>query len=239
MSPADDNIPDHDDDDLTAAEYVLGALPAEERQAAARRIEDDAAFARLVDGWEARLSPMAEGYDEVAAPAAVKQALDRRLFVSARPAGSRPGLWGNLVFWRGLAIAAVTALVLAVAILALAPPPGPASGERLVASLTADGSDVHYFVVYDAARAEIGMSHVSGARAEGRDFELWVIDGNQPPASLGIVPAGSNVRLKVAGRLRGKIESGAVFAISLEPAGGSPTGQPTGPVVASGDLKTI
>ncbi|TIM97823.1 MAG: anti-sigma factor, partial [Mesorhizobium sp.] len=28
-------------------------------------------------------------------------------------------------------------------------------------------------------------------------------------------------------------------AVSLEPSGGSPTGQPTGPVVAAGDLKSI
>jgi len=30
-----------------------------------------------------------------------------------------------------------------------------------------------------------------------------------------------------------------LFAISLEPHGGSPTGQPTGPVVASGDLRAM
>jgi anti-sigma-K factor RskA len=35
------------------------------------------------------------------------------------------------------------------------------------------------------------------------------------------------------------IASGALFAISLEPEGGSPTGQPTGPVVAAGDLRSI
>ncbi len=33
--------------------------------------------------------------------------------------------------------------------------------------------------------------------------------------------------------------SGAVFAISVEPDGGSTTGQPTGPVVAAGDLRAI
>jgi anti-sigma-K factor RskA len=39
--------------------------------------------------------------------------------------------------------------------------------------------------------------------------------------------------------LQQKLAQGAVLAISVEPAGGSPTGQPTGPVVATGDLKSI
>lgn len=240
MNPADDDMPGQEGgDDLLAAEYVLGALPADERAAAARRIEADPAFARLVDAWEARLSPMASGYGEAEPPASVKQALDRRLFGAAERTSKRGAVWNSLFFWRGLATAAIAALLLVIAILAMAPPIAQITGDRLVASLSAEGSDVHYFVVYDPRTAQIGLSHVSGARGAGRDFELWVIEGKQPPASLGVIPAGSNVRLRVADALRRKIESGAVFAISLEPAGGSPTGQPTGPVVAAGDLKTI
>jgi anti-sigma-K factor RskA len=39
--------------------------------------------------------------------------------------------------------------------------------------------------------------------------------------------------------LQQQLEQGAVLAVSVEPPGGSPTGQPTGPVVATGDLKNI
>lgn len=240
MNPAEDDMPGQEGgDDLLAAEYVLGALPADERTDAARRIEAEPAFARLVDAWEARLAPMASGYGEAEPAASVKQALDRRLFGAGEPARRRGAVWNSLFFWRGLATAAITALLMVIAILALAPPLAPVTGDRLVASLSADDSDVHYFVVYDPRTAQIGLSHVSGALAAGSDFELWVIDGGQKPASLGVIPQGPNVHLKVAGALRRQIESGAVFAISLEPAGGSPTGQPTGPVVAVGDLKKI
>jgi len=34
-------------------------------------------------------------------------------------------------------------------------------------------------------------------------------------------------------------EKGTVLAVSLEPAGGSPTGAPTGPVVAAGTIGKI
>lgn len=35
------------------------------------------------------------------------------------------------------------------------------------------------------------------------------------------------------------IARGAVLAISLEPPGGSPTGAPTGPVIAAGEVRTL
>jgi len=244
MSAVDDNGPENGSDDIVAAEYVLGVLPAEERQAAARRIETDRDFALLVERWEVDFSPLADGYPAVEAPASVKAALDRRLFSqvsassSAKPSVATQGLLSSLAFWRGLAVAALAALALFIA-LPLINPPADVPDMRLVASLAPQDSNVHYFVVYDARTRDVGLSHVTGERAEGRDFELWVIAGEQAPVSLGIIPSGTNVHLAVDDAMRSHIGSGAVFAISLEPAGGSPTGQPTGPVVAAGDLKTI
>lgn len=228
-------------DDILAAEYVVGALSVEERREIASRIERDPAFARLVERWEVNLSPMQDGFAPVEPPASVKRALDERLFAAvpaAAAAGTGSGFWNSLAVWRSLAAAAV----LAVAVLAARPylieAPEPQAA-RLVASLAPRESDVHYFVVYDARTADIGLSHVTGERQSGRDFELWVIENGQSPASLGIIPAGSTVHLAVDRALRAKIEQGAVFAISLEPQGGSPTGLPTGPVVAAGDLRDI
>ena len=242
MSVVDDNEPERGSDDMIAAEYVLGVLPADERQAASRRIEAEPAFARLVEQWELHLSPMAGEYPSIEPPASVKAALDRRLFEAAAPRSTvkpaAPGLWSSLSFWRGLAAAAVAALLVYAAAPFIAPT-AVEPGERLVASLAPNESDVHYLVVYDARNQDVGLSHVSGERAEGRDFELWMIEGEQPPVSLGVIPVGSNVHLAVSDELRRRIDAGAVFAVSVEPQGGSTTGQPTGPVVAAGDLKQI
>jgi anti-sigma-K factor RskA len=239
MTTGDDNDLERGGDDLLAAEYVLGVLPADERGQAARRVETDPAFASLVDGWEVRLSPLAAGYDPVDVPVAVKAAIDRRLF--SAPAATAPsGMLAGLAFWRGLAIAAVAGLI-ALAVWTAAPwlqPSGAPQAERLVASLASDETDVRYLVVYDGDKAEIAMSHVTGARAPERDFELWVIGGGEV-LSLGVVPVGASVQLPVEGDLRQKIQAGAQFAITLEPLGGSPTGVATGPIVAAGDLRTI
>ncbi|MET0598486.1 MAG: anti-sigma factor [Mesorhizobium sp.] len=237
MSLAEHGGPDDGGEDLLAAEYVVGVLPAEERERVARRIESDPAFARLVDLWEVRLAPLAEAYDPAEVPAAVKAALDRRLFAGAPAAAEGAGLWSSLAFWRGLSAASLAALAVAIALPLLRPaPPTP---ERLVASLAADQSDVRYLAFVDPAHDRISLSHLSGERAAGRDFELWMIEGKNPPVSMGVVPVGSTIRIVVTPELRAKLAQGAVLAISLEPSGGSPTGQPTGPVVAAGDLKDI
>lgn len=85
--------------------------------------------------------------------------------------------------------------------------------------------------VAEAAGGEVRLRPSSGAAvqvAPGRDLELWVLPvGAARPESLGVLPASGRV---VATRL----PPGAQLLVSLEPRGGSPTGQPTGPVVSAG-----
>jgi anti-sigma-K factor RskA len=241
MTLAEENGPERGGDDLLAAEYVLGVLAADERQIASGRIDAETGFARLVDSWEVHLSPMAAAYAEVEPPATIKPAIDRRLFSStaasttAAPSGS---LWASLAFWRGLTAAALAALVLYIAV-PYVRTPAVVPQERLVASLAADGSDVKYLVVYDAGRRDVGLSLVSGERAAGKDFELWMIEGKNAPVSMGVIPAGQVAHIPVTPAVQQKLAQGAVLAVSVEPTGGSTTGQPTGPVVAAGDLKGI
>jgi anti-sigma-K factor RskA len=236
MSIADDHRPDEGGDDLLAAEFVLGVLSSDERAAAARRIEAEPDFSRAVERWEGHFAPMASAYAPVEPPASVKVALDRRLFSQQPAAAEKPsGLWASLTFWRGLTAAAVAAALLAVAV-PLMRPPVEAPREQLVASLAADGSDVRYLAVYDPASGEVGLSHVSGERAAGKDFQLWMIEGANAPVSMGVIPSGQSVHLPVDPASAEKLGVGAKLAISLEPAGGSPTGQPTGPVLSVGDL---
>lgn len=241
MTLADENGAEHGGDDLFAAEYVLGVLPARERQEAALRIESDRDFARLVDAWELRLSPIAAGYEPVEAPAAVKQALDRRLFSSpagAETAGGRPGLWRSLTFWRGLAALATAAFLIAIAVSVMTPPAGE-PGAQLVAAVAPKDSQVQYVAVYDPTTHQLNLSHVAGDRPQGKDFELWVVQGQNPAVSLGVIPAGDKARIAVSGDRRRLLDAGNLLAISVEPPGGSPTGKATGPIVAAGGLSAI
>lgn len=226
--------PEEGGDDILAAEFALGALPAAEQARLAVRVNSDAAFAQLVAEWEERLSPMNAEFQDEPLPPAVKRALDVRLFGQAQQ--PHTGFWSRLTVWRSIAGIATAAFLLAIALPALQP---PTPVERLAASLTAEGSEVTYLAVYDAATGSVSLAHLTGDPVEGRDFELWVARGSDAPVSLGIIPAGEATRVTVTGATRDLMTNDAHMAISLEPPGGSPTGQPTGPVLAVGDLLDI
>ena len=68
--------------------------------------------------------------------------------------------------------------------------------------------------------------------------ELWVIPGDGKPRSLGTMGDGKQMHMRLEEALAELMHQGATIAISVEPPGGSPTGAPTGPVIASGTLRT-
>lgn len=224
----------HDDDDALASEFVLGVLEGEERRRCAARVESDPAFARLVTAWEARLGGLDVHYDEAAPPARAKAAIDARLF-GAPPAAPRWTLWSSLAFLRGLSIAAVAAVAVLAAVLVNEIATEPVPGTRLVASLAPVDSDA----VFVALLEDTGLSvtHIAGARPADRDFELWLIAGEDAPRSLGLVREGAAPER--AADFAAQLIEGVTLAVSLEPTGGSPGPGPTGPVVAAGQLKKI
>lgn len=226
-------------DDILAAEYVVGVLSTEDRRDVSARIKHDEVFARLIDAWETRLSPLAESYRAVAPPVTVKMTIDRILFSgSSRATTIRGRLWQNLNFWR--AFAAVTfALLIVAAIIPTIRERTTGVEIQLVASIAPKGSDVSYLAYYDPRTRQLSLSHLSGERGTGRDFELWAIEGQAKPVSLGVIPTGNTVRVMITPEIGGQLSLGGVLAISLEPPGGSPTGQATGPVVAAGGLHRI
>jgi anti-sigma-K factor RskA len=207
------------EDDALAAEYVLGVLDLAERSAVEQRLKTDAAFAASVTAWENRLSGLNDDFAEVPAPNLLPK-IEARLFpVAAAPKRS---LFG---WFAGAAVAATVAI----AALALWPtPPAP----ELVATLQAE--DQPLIIAASYAAGEITVTRAGGPEADaGRVYQLWLIAGENAPVSLGLIE-GETVTRPVA-----NMPEGAVLAISLEPDGGSPTGQPTGPVLVTGVVTKI
>ncbi|WP_178123844.1 anti-sigma factor domain-containing protein, partial [Pseudomonas sp. BAV 4579] len=69
-----------------------------------------------------------------------------------------------------------------------------------------------------------------------RSAEVWIITADGKPRSLGLLDDATAVTLAVPAGLAPALTPGAVLAISLEPRTGSPTGLPTGPVIAQGKI---
>lgn len=213
MASDDPEIPD-----MTAAELALGVLEGDERAAALRRVLADPAFAREVEEWRARLSGMFDDYPAVEAPKMVA----RRL---STPSNARPQRQWPVV-------AALTALAACVLLFfVMRPPPH----EMMVASLMMTDKSASVAAMIDMDTGEVRIPKVDMA-PKGKSAQLWMIGADGVPHSMGMVVQTEPTRVTLPMADRKQLAAGVVLAVSVEPLGGSPTGKPTGPVVASGAL---
>ncbi len=220
--------PDH----VLAGEYVLGVLPHAERQTFTQRLAREPELQRLVASWEVQFASLSQEVEPVATPPAIWNAIDKQLF--AEPVAPTSNWWNSLLVWRSLAGGALTAALVFGAIL-VSQPVAP-EGE-LVAQVAGE-SALKIAALYDPATATLRLNRSAGIAVQGRVYELWLIAGQDAPVSLGVLPADAAQRIVVPPALRAKLQN-AVLAVSDEPTGGSPTGQPTGAVLATGALTAI
>ena len=225
-------IPENPDDlHALAGEYVLGVLDEAEASEVAGALDSNIELRQAVTFWEEQLHPLSELAAPAEPPSGTWEAIEARV---ARPT-SKPAAryWDNIALWRwstaGLAAAAAS-LVLWIA---LAPTPGPG----FVAVLHPPQQDQASWIA-TAGRSGLVVRAVSAATAPNeRVFELWAIAPDTArPRSLGVIPANGELKLSP---LPPDLRDGATLAISVEPLGGSPTQQPTGPVVFVGTVKAV
>jgi anti-sigma-K factor RskA len=230
MSDTFDHSATHDDD-LLAAEYALGVLAGTERAAAEQRVAREPAFARLVTDWEQRLAPWAAEIAEVAPP---PQLWDR--IAGALPAQTQAGgLWQSIAFWRGLSFAAGA---LAAACLAALIYLGPFTQQPLVAAIEGGGHR-HFVATIDTRRGTVAVVPAAFSADATRVPELWLVPPDGKPRAVGLLRADQTVTLTLPPELAALAKDDAVLAVSLEPPGGSTTGLPTGPVIATGKLTSL
>ncbi len=115
-----------------------------------------------------------------------------------------------------------------------------ASGPPLVASLDEKSGQPGFVAAANPADGSVTIVPAAFLTGEAqRAFELWVIPPGGSPHSLGLVDPAKPVKVVVPPELLPHVSADATLAISLEPPGGSPTGQPTGPIIANGKLASL
>jgi anti-sigma-K factor RskA len=232
---SDDDTMAPDAGGVIAAEYVLGVLDAQERRAFERRLSQEPALASEVAFWERRLGAFAA---EVAPVSPPTRAWARIEHTVRAPTPVRAGLWDSLSFWRAFAIGASgLAAASLVALVYVAQPVAPRT--PLVASLDASGGQAGFLAAVTPGGTSVMVVPAALARVDQRVLELWLISPGERPRSLGLIDPARPVRVNIPVELVPRMRADAVLAVSLEPPGGSPTGQPTGPVIANGKLASL
>lgn len=215
-------------DIATAGEYVLGTLPQDERRAFALRLVKEPDLAAEVALWEQRLDPILDEVAAEAPPALVWRKVERRLF----PVPAT----GNGGFWRSIAIGSSLLAAGLALFLVLSPIQTRPDAELWVADMVSADGAVRLAALYDETSGEMRVSMGGEAPSEGRDFELWLIQGNAT-ISLGLMPRHGQAAMPIPEDLRALVAN-ATLAITDEPLGGS-GGVATGPVVAAAGLRRI
>ncbi|MGM4979760.1 MULTISPECIES: anti-sigma factor [Rhizobium] len=235
MSTPDQSKGGRSRDEVLAGEYVLGVLSLEDRQKVERRMRSDRQFAAIVSRWEQNLSEFNEEYEMVTPAKSVFPKIERRIFGDAALGAH---LWNSLLVWR---VVALGSLFLAAGVVVFTITNNGISrsvpGKQLTASLAGQNSAINLLADYDASSGRLKVTPVAAGKPEEKSLELWLIRGSDPAEALGVLPQTGEGEIVLPQELHGKLTEGAIIAVSIEPFGGSPTGKPTGDVVASGTIR--
>ena len=212
-----------------AADYAIGLMPPTARKRFEHLLLDDGALRAELARWQNHLTLLTEPLVEQPVPEHVWQAVVARIEPQTLHVPlKRP-------FWNWLRLGAVACSLLIV----------------LTTGLLYNRDSVQYQATLLSGTAQPGLrieAHADYLKVQpfelaavqaGRSLELWAIPVEGKPVSLGLIPADGDGRIALSQSQQQLIRVPVVLAVSLEPQGGSPTGQPTGPVLYQGPLATL
>lgn len=231
--------------DLRAAEYALGVLDAKARRAVEQEAREEPSLHAELEWWQQRLATLVEEVRGITpAPfvwARIKAELN--LTDAARESDSRQSssFWNNLRLWHWIGIGASAVAATCLLMLAVAPwnvpTPSAISAPYMVASITQDNGVAGWTATMDIERGSMVVvpatpTSVPSARAA----ELWLIPSGQQPISLGVIHTDTPTTVDLTPELVAQLGPQAILAVTEEPPGGSPTGAPTGTIIAKGSI---
>lgn len=219
--------------DMLSVEYVLGTLKGTARRRFEQLSKQRADWAQSANWWEAHIHLLADTVPAVNPPGKVWKNIEKRLF-NKNPAQSS-SRWRSLGFLStALAASLATFLVMQM------PKTVEEVSPMAIALLTTEKAEAGWLLSEAKSPTnEVVIKATSLASLQTKPnnaFELWVLPADKSkPISLGLLPQTGISKLKVPVQIASLIGTGGL-AVSLEPVGGSPTGQPTGAVLYQGKL---
>jgi len=224
---------ERDDLDMLAAEFVLGTLPVEDRQRVQRLRTTHPELDAQILQWESRLSALNDEIEPVdPAPglfARIERSIDQLEQASSQH-NEVVRLRQQVSRWRLSTAATSIAAMLLVAVMMLEPTP---TESPYVAVFQHNDEQPAFLLTVDLARKQLNIQPVTARPAGNQSYQLWIKDDElgPTPRSVGVLNEHFEVDPAALTNYDAELLRRATFGISLEPRGGSPTGQPTGPAL--------
>ncbi|RKR70447.1 MULTISPECIES: anti-sigma factor [Marinobacter] len=224
---------ERDDLDMLAAEFVLGTLPIEDRQRVQRLRTTHPELDAQILQWESRLSALNDEIEPVdPAPglfARIERSIDQLEQASSQH-NEVVRLRQQVSRWRLSTAATSIAAMLLIAVMMLEPTP---TKSPYVAVFQHNDEQPAFLLTVDLARKQLNIQPVTARPAGNQSYQLWIKDDElgPTPRSVGVLNEHFEVDPAALTNYDAELLRRATFGISLEPRGGSPTGQPTGPAL--------
>ncbi|AFK63507.1 anti-sigma K factor RskA [Advenella kashmirensis WT001] len=241
--------------DLLAAEYVLGTLRGGARRRFEHRLQQEPMLAREVAGWQQAFAQLDLHDAPIQPPERVWQAISNSISPQADdhtqaetgaanhdqfaasfkrsdpvrvPAYRRAGLWQLT----SAALAACLVIALLWPVSTVHKDVSSSVQPIAILSPTSPDSAAHLIAGYDARQRTLVFTPLNVVAPDSQhSLQLWRIGADKKPVSLGLLNRSGATQFS-AEQLPAL--DGITLAVSLEPAAGSPTGQPTGRVLYAG-----
>ncbi len=216
---------------LLAAEYVLGLLTPRARRRFESLRDAQPALRQEQIYWEARLAALGLRLAQTSPPEAVWIRIERCITGETPAKYVRASLLDRIGFWQFVAMTAALAAITMGVLLRQVPDAGAMD---YVAIVQANQGDGLWMITADMTRRQLRCKFMGGNYPilDNQDLELWLlVKGEAAPISLGVLPKQGEMMMELKPALVAKFSRAAGLAVSLEPAGGSSTGAPSGPVL--------
>lgn len=230
--------------DALADDYVLGLLEQGEAQAVEAEMERNPALRQAIARARERFLPLDLTAPASPASAELWERIERQLETLrpvmtrgealAQPAANDNAIKKHLALWRATALAGLAASLLLAAALGwnLTRSVEP----LVVAVLVNEAGDVQAVVEDFGSERAIVRLLTDVALPADRTMQVWTLPSKETgPISMGLLPQSRS--MKLAPPKLPRPQDAQLYEITLEPAGGSPTGRPTGPILAKGLAK--
>ena len=226
------NETERDKDRLLVAEYVLKLLDLKKEEDLEKRLSKEPQLQSEYIFWSEQFCTLTKALPQASPSAQLKVAINKRLF--GEPAVIEKTAWWALFSAKKVS-SMVMAIVLTFGLFYLLPKPFTADYSAV---LQTQDESILMTAEYDTRQHLLRLISTKGKPVANRDIELWLISGDQLPVSLGVLVMTPTHEILLPKELFNNI-IGATLALSDEPIGGSPTGQPTGAVLATATVQAI
>lgn len=213
-----------------AADYAIGLMPATARRRFDALLLDDPALRVELGHWQTALASLTGALPERPVPERVWQGIQARIEPQVLHLPAKKPFWKQ---FRVLAAACAVVVAIFVGVLYQRD-----YGVEYSATLVAANQQPALQVKAFADHLQIEPLTLAAVEA-ARDLELWAIPAGGKPISLGVVPSAGKGRIQLSEAQRALLTAPLTLAVTLEPRGGSPSGQPTGPVLYKGELASL